>query len=210
MIHEVFPVGMLQCNCSILGDPVSREAVVVDPGADVAYIASRVAAHGLTVKQIVVTHAHIDHIAGALSLQALTGAPVLYNEGDLPLVAMMDVQAGWLGMATPDVAAPDGSLAHGDRFGVTGVHGTVLQTPGHTPGSLCLYLPDQALLLAGDTLFAGSVGRTDLPGGDAATLLRSIYTHLLPLPSETRVIPGHGPATTIGAEAAENPFLQGL
>ncbi len=210
MIHDVFPVGLLRCNCSILGDDASREAIVVDPGADIAAILARVAAHGLTVKQIVVTHAHIDHIAGALSLQLSTGAPVLYNQADLPLVAMMDVQAEWLGIATPEVKPPDASLAHGEPVGVAGLSGTVLHTPGHTPGSLCLYLPDHALLLAGDTLFAGSIGRTDLPGGDAATLLRSIHTHLLPLPETTRVIPGHGPATTIGAEVADNPFLQGL
>ncbi len=210
MIHDVFPVGLLRCNCSILGDETSREAIVVDPGADIAAILARVAAHGLTIKQIVVTHAHIDHIAGALSLQQSTGAPVLYNQADLPLVAMMDVQAGWLGIATPEVKPPDASLEHGASVGVAGLSGTVLHTPGHTPGSLCLYLPNHDLLLAGDTLFAGSIGRTDLPGGDTATLLRSIHTHLLPLPEATRVIPGHGPATTIGAEAADNPFLQDL
>ena len=210
MIHEVFPVGVLRCNCSLLGDAISREAIVVDPGADVVGILSRVAAHGLTVKQILVTHAHIDHIAGALALQQSTGAPVLYNQADLPLVAMMDVQAGWIGVAAPEVKPPDASLAQGDAFGVTGLGGIVLHTPGHTPGSLCLYLPVHNLLLAGDTLFAGSVGRTDLPGGDAATLLRSIHTHLLPLPEETLVIPGHGPATTIGAETQDNPFLQKL
>ena len=210
MIHEVFPVGVLRCNCSLLGDLISHEAIVVDPGADVTAILSRVAAHQLTVKQIIVTHAHIDHIAGALTLQQSTGAPVLYNQADLPLVAMMDVQAGWIGAPTPEVKSPDASLAHGDTFGVTGLRGTILHTPGHTPGSLCLYLPEQTLLLAGDTLFAGSVGRTDLPGGDTATLLRSIHTHLLSLPAETLVIPGHGPATTIGAEAESNPFLQDL
>ena len=210
MIHEVFPVGVLRCNCSLLGDEISREAIVVDPGADVAAILSRVAAHQLIVKQILVTHAHIDHIAGAQTLQQSTGAPVLYNQADLPLVAMMDVQAGWIGVATPKVKRPDASPAHGDTFGVTGLGGIVLHTPGHTPGSLCLYLPGHHLLLAGDTLFAGSIGRTDLPGGDTATLLRSIHTHLLPLPAETMVVPGHGPTTTIGVETQENPFLQGL
>lgn len=210
MIHEVFPVGMLRCNCSILGEEISREAIVVDPGADIAMIMSRLAAHGLSVKQIIVTHAHIDHIAGAASLQQVTGAPVLYHQADLPLIATMDVQAGWLGVATPEVKQPDTSLEHGARFGVAGLGGTAVHTPGHTPGSLCLYLPEHSLLLAGDTLFAGSVGRTDLPGGDTGLLLRSIHTHLFALPDETRVIPGHGPATTIGDERADNPFLRSL
>ncbi len=210
MIHEVLAVGVLRCNCSILADERSREAIIVDPGADVSLILQRVAALDLIVKQILVTHAHIDHIAGASTLQRMTGAPVLYNQADLPLVAMMDVQAGWLGVATPEVAQPDASLEHGASFGVNGLTGLILHTPGHTQGSLCLYLPEQALLLAGDTLFAGSIGRTDLPGGDIETLLRSIHTHLVPLPEETRVIPGHGPATTIGMEVAENPFLRNL
>ena len=210
MIHDVFAVGILQCNCSILGDELSREAIVVDPGANIGTIMARLAKHGLTAKQIVVTHAHIDHIAGASELKRLTGAPILYNPADLPLVAMMDVQAGWIGVATPEVSAPDQALEHGTVFGVDGVSGAVLHTPGHTPGSICLYFSDQALLLAGDTLFAGSIGRTDLPGGNAGLLLRSIHSHLLPLPEKSRVIPGHGPETTIGHELQENPFLRGL
>ena len=210
MIHDVFPVGVLQCNCSILGDETSREAIVVDPGADVATIVARLAKRGLTAKQIIVTHAHIDHIAGASALKRLTGAPILYNKADLPLVAMMDVQAGWIGVATPEVNAPDESLEHGASFGIDGVSGAVLHTPGHTPGSVCLYFSNQALLLAGDTLFAGSIGRTDLPGGNAGFLLRSVHTYLLPLPEKTRVIPGHGPETTIGREVEDNPFLRGL
>ena len=210
MIHEVLPVGVLGCNCSILGDERSRKALVVDPGAEIPALLARLAHHGLQVQQILITHAHIDHIAGAKSLQQLTGAPILYNQADLPLVAMMDVQASWIGVETPEVSAPDESLAHGDSFHAGGISGVVLHTPGHTPGSLCLYLPKESLLLAGDTLFRGSVGRTDLPGGDTSTLLRSIYTHLRPLPEQTRVIPGHGPETTIGREIADNPFLQGM
>ena len=210
MIFEVMPVGVLQCNCSILGDETTREAVIVDPGADLARIMARVAAHGLVVKQILVTHAHIDHIAGALALQRLTGAPILYNEADLPLVAMMEVQAGWIGVATPEVAPPDSHLGPGRSVGMGEITGTTLHTPGHTPGSVCLYLPQHDLLLAGDTLFAGSVGRTDLPGGDTERLLRSIHAELLGLPDRTRVIAGHGAQTTIGAERSGNPFLRGL
>ena len=208
MIRETFPVGMLQCNCSILGDETSREAIVIDPGDDIPRIMALVAKHRLMVKQIVVTHAHIDHIAGAQQLKALTGAPILYNQADLPLVAIMDEQAGWVGLTTtPDVAEPDGDLVDGQTVGVEGLAGTVIHTPGHTPGSICLYLPEESLLIAGDTLFAGSVGRTDLPGGDERMLLRSIKGRLMVLPEETLVIPGHGELTQIGREAEENPFL---
>jgi hydroxyacylglutathione hydrolase len=208
MIHEVIPVGPLQCNCSILGDETSREAIVVDPGDDIPRIMALLAKHNLTVKQIVITHAHIDHIAGAHRLKQLTGAPILYNKNDLPLVKMMDVQAGWLGIATPVVSNPDDTLDDGKLITVTGLTGSILHTPGHTEGSVCLYLPDQTLLLAGDTLFAGSVGRTDLPGGDTRKLLASIHDRLLTLPDEVTVIPGHGSRTTIGAERDSNPFLQ--
>ena len=215
MIHEIIPVGALQCNCSILGDEASGEAIVVDPGDDIPRIVAILDRHKLTVKQILITHAHIDHIAGAARLKQLTGAPILYNPRDLPLVKMMDVQAGWLGMPTPEVHPPDDTLEDGriiaigacPEQGRRGLSGNILHTPGHTQGSVCLYLPTQQLLLAGDTLFAGSVGRTDLPGGDGPMLLRSIRNKLLPLPDETVVFPGHGPKTTIGEERESNPFL---
>ena len=208
MIRETFPVGLLGCNCTILGDETSREAIVVDPGYDVPKILAALAKHSLTVKQIVVTHAHIDHIASAAELKRLTGAPVLYNQNDLPLVAMMGLQAGWIGVPEPEVKPPDHSLAEGEHVTVGGIDSTVLLTPGHTEGSLCLYIPDEHLLLAGDTLFAGSVGRTDLPGGNTGKLLASIHDRLLPLPPDTVVVPGHGPDTTIAREARSNPFLQ--
>jgi hydroxyacylglutathione hydrolase len=216
MILETLPVGPLQCNCSILGDETSSEAIVVDPGDDIPRILTLLAKHSLTVKQIVITHAHIDHIAGAHRLKQLTGAPILYNQNDLPLVKMMDIQAGWLGVPTPVVSNPDDTLDDGKLIAVgvspernqRGLTGLVLHTPGHTEGSVCLYLPDQTLLLAGDTLFAGSVGRTDLPGGNTSKLLHSIHERLLTLPDEVAVIPGHGPRTTIGSERASNPFLQ--
>jgi len=208
MILETFPVGPLQCNCSILGDETSHEAIVVDPGDEIPRIMALITKHGLTVKQIVVTHAHIDHIAGAQQLKALTGAPILYNQHDLPLVAMMDIQAGWLGLASvPLVLPPDADLADGQAVTVEGIAGSVIHTPGHTPGSLCLYVPAENLLLAGDTLFAGSVGRTDLPGGNTFKLLASIRERLLPLPDNTTVIAGHGPNTTILRERTTNPFL---
>ena len=208
MIHEILRVGPLQCNCSILGDETSLEAIVVDPGDDIPTILSVLDKHNLPVKQIVITHAHIDHIAGAQRLKRLTGAPILYNQNDLPLVKMMDVQAGWLGIPTPEVLPPDDTLDDGKRIAIIGLTGSILHTPGHTQGSVCLYLPDQTLLLAGDTLFAGSVGRTDLPGGDTTQLIASIHDRLLTLPDDVTVIPGHGPRTSIGAERDSNPFLQ--
>jgi glyoxylase-like metal-dependent hydrolase (beta-lactamase superfamily II) len=208
MIHEILAVGPLQCNCSILGDETSHEALVIDPGDNIPQIVALLAKHQLTLKQIIVTHAHIDHIAGAQQLKRLTGAPVYYNQLDLPLVAMMDVQASWLGIAPPEVAPPDADLPDNHPVAIVGLTGTVLHTPGHTPGSLCLYLPEESLLLAGDTLFAGSVGRTDLPGGDTRKLLSSIHNRLLSLPDEVKVIPGHGAATSIGEERDSNPFLQ--
>jgi hydroxyacylglutathione hydrolase len=208
MIHEVLTVGPLQCNCSILGDETSREAIVVDPGDDISRIMALIRQHSLTVKQIVITHAHIDHIAGAAKLKSLTGAPILYNQHDLPLVKMMDIQAGWLGIGTPEVPPPDDTLDDNKLISITGLTGSILHTPGHTEGSVCLYLPTQSLLIAGDTLFAGSVGRTDLPGGNTRKLLASIHERLLTLPDEVTVIPGHGNRTTIGTERESNPFLQ--
>ena len=216
MIHEILPVGLLQCNCSILGDETSREAIVIDPGDDISRIVALLEKHHLTVKQIIITHAHIDHIAGAHRLKQITGAPILYNQNDLAQVKMMEVQAGWLGVRTPTVNAPDDTLDDGKiisigaspELGRRGLTGSIFHTPGHTEGSVCLYLPDHTLLLAGDTLFAGSVGRTDLPGGNTQKLLASIHHRLLTLPDETIVIPGHGASTTIGSERSENPFLQ--
>jgi hydroxyacylglutathione hydrolase len=207
MIRETIPVGLLQCNCTVLGDENSREAIVIDPGYDIPRILALLEKHQLVVKRIVVTHAHIDHIAGAHMLQQHTGAPILYNQADLPLVAMMDVQAAWFDLAVPTVRAPDHSPADGELVSVAGIDAQVLYTPGHTEGSLCLHLPAEALLIAGDTLFAGDVGRTDLPGGSHRKLIGSIRERLLPLPDETVVVPGHGPLTTIAVERAENPFL---
>jgi len=210
MILETFPVGPLTCNCTILGDEVTREAMVVDPGDNIPEILSRLQKHGLTLRQIVVTHAHIDHVGGAAQLRKLTGAPVIMNQQDLGLLGMMQMQAGWLGVPTPEVAPPDASAEDGLTVGLTTLPAQVLHTPGHTPGSICLlfHFNDQHLLLAGDTLFAGSIGRTDLPGGNGQQILRSLRERLLVLPDATRVLPGHGPETTIGEERQSNPFLQ--
>ena len=208
MILESFPVGPLHCNCTILGDEVTHEAIVIDPGENIPEILSRLQKHGLTLRQIIVTHAHIDHVGGAALLKKLTGAPVLLNQRDLGLLNAMEMQAGWLGVATPEVAPPDASADDGLAIGLASLPGEVIHTPGHTPGSICLLFPNQHLLLAGDTLFAGSIGRTDLPGGDGRQILRSLRDRLLVLPDPTRVLPGHGPETTIGEERQSNPFLQ--
>jgi glyoxylase-like metal-dependent hydrolase (beta-lactamase superfamily II) len=210
MILETFPVGPLQCNCTILADEEAREAIVIDPGDEVGRIHSRLTSLGLKLKQILVTHAHIDHVGGALRLKRLTGAPILLNEDDLPLLKMMEKQAEWLGVATPETAPPDESLSDGQRVGLDSYPAQVLHTPGHTQGSVCLHFAPLKMVIAGDTLFAGSIGRTDLPGGDSPQILDSIRTRLLALPDETRVLPGHGPVTTIGTERKSNPFLRPL
>jgi glyoxylase-like metal-dependent hydrolase (beta-lactamase superfamily II) len=210
MIRETFPVGLLACNCTILGDEISHEAIIIDPGYDIPRILAALAAHQLTVRQILITHAHIDHIAGALELKRITGAPILYNQTDIPQLAAMDEQAKWLGVATPEVRPPDHSPADNETVAIRGIEGKILYTPGHTEGSLCLHLPAQNLLLAGDTLFAGSVGRTDFPGGDQDKLFASIRDRLLPLPDETVVVPGHGAETTLATERATNPFVMYL
>ena len=208
MILESFPVGPLACNCTLLGDEQTHEAIVIDPGDEVNRIHQRLTELGLKLKQILVTHGHIDHVGGALKLKRLTGAPIFMNENDLPLLAMMETQAAWLGIATPETAPPDGSLTDGATVGLEHYPAQVLHTPGHTQGSICLHFAPLNLLIAGDTLFAGSIGRTDLPGGNFDQIIDSIHSRLLSLPDETRVLPGHGSVTTIGEERRRNPFLR--
>ncbi len=210
MIHEILPVGPLQCNCSIFGDETTREGLVVDPGDEIAEILEIINRHGLKVKAIVITHAHIDHIGGAQKLKQATGAPVYMNLNDAELQKMLDVQATWLGMQTPEAVAIDAPAKDGDRVVVGATEFHVLHTPGHTQGSISLWIPSEGKLVAGDTLFRDSIGRTDLPGGDGKQILRSIHDKLLPLPEDTVVIPGHGDTTTIGREKRHNYFLQGL
>ncbi len=210
MIHEVLPVGLLACNCSIVGDEHTREGVVVDPGDDVTEILKIVHRHGLRVKTIVVTHAHIDHIGGAQKLKEATGALVSMSANDIPLYDHLDMQAAWLGMRPPDRTEIDSPAREGERLRAGGIEMEVLDTPGHTPGSISLWIPSAKRLIAGDTLFRDSIGRTDLPGGDGRKILRSIRDKFFPLPDETIVLPGHGESTTIGREKQFNYFLQGL
>ena len=216
LIHITVPVGLLQCNCSIIGDPVTREALVVDPGDEVTRILDLIGRHKLNVKAIVSTHAHIDHVGGLSKLHQYTGAPVLMHRDDLPLYQAMEMQAAFLGVLTPELTDVDQLLKEGDVLHWGPFEAQVIHTPGHTPGSVSLYLPHDAGKIAvpapqvfsGDTLFAGSIGRTDLWGGSMDQIMDSLRTKLMGLPDETIVYPGHGPATTIGDERHSNPFLQ--
>ncbi len=209
MLDQItFPVGPLACNCTILGDREAQAALVIDPGAEVGEIERLLEARGWKLHAIVVTHAHIDHIGGAEALRRASGAPVWLHPRDLPLAGTLGMQAQWIGVAPPPAPQVAGELTAAARL-MLGAHPVqVLETPGHTPGSVCLYLPEDGVLFAGDTLFAGSIGRTDLPGGDTGAILRSLHDVVLALPDATRVVPGHGPETTIGRERRGNPFLQ--
>ena len=209
MIHEIIPVGVLQCNCSIFGDEITHEAVVIDPGDEIATILMRLAERRLRVSAIVITHAHIDHIGGAAKLKEATGAPIYMNADDQELYDHLDEQASWLGVETPARTTVDVNIREGDTLSPGGTEFRFLHTPGHTQGSVSVWIPAENKLVAGDTLFRDSIGRTDLPSGDFRDILRSIHTKLLTLPEETIVIPGHGETTTIGREKARNPFLQG-
>jgi hydroxyacylglutathione hydrolase len=208
MIHEIFPVGPLQCNCSIIGDETTREAMVIDPGDDIEDVLGIISKHNLQVKQIVITHAHIDHVGGAMKLRAATGAPLLLNQNDYALLKMLDAQAAWIGVESPGKVEIDESVGQADTVKPGSLIANVIHTPGHTEGSVCLYFPAEKKLIAGDTLFAGSIGRTDLPGGSFEKIIRSLHQKVLALPDETVVVPGHGPLTTIGEERESNPFLK--
>lgn len=208
MIHKIFPVGPLQCNCSVIGDEKTHEAMVIDPGDQIEEILDILRQEKLTLKQIVITHAHIDHVGGAMKLKEATGAPILMNQNDYALLKMLDMQAAWVGMRPAGEVKIDEAVSQGRVLKIGEISSSVIHTPGHTEGSICVYFPAEKKLIAGDTLFAGSIGRTDLPGGSMDKIMRSLHTQVLALPDETEVVPGHGPLTTIGEERETNPFLQ--
>lgn len=213
MIVETFPVGLLQCNCIILADPVTKEAIVVDPGDDFEKVRAALARHDLTCKAILNTHTHIDHVGANEPLKDATGARLMLHEADLPLYDNLKVQSAWMGgmIPAPTRAKVDEHIHQGDHLKVGSLEVEVLHTPGHTPGSLCFHIDGpKPLVLSGDTLFAGSIGRTDLWGGDFNEEIASIRSRLFALADAARVIPGHGPETTIGRERRGNPFLLGL
>ncbi|MGD0511806.1 MAG: MBL fold metallo-hydrolase [Terriglobales bacterium] len=208
MIHEILPVGPLRCNCSVIGDETTHEAMVIDPGDEIQSILALVRKHNLQVKQIVITHAHIDHVGGAMKLRAATGAPILLNQNDYDLLKMLDIQATWIGVPPPGKVDIDQSIGQSDTIKAGSLTANVIFTPGHTEGSVCLYFPVEKKLIAGDTLFAGSIGRTDLPGGSFDKIIDALHDKLLALPDDTVGTPGHGPQTTIGEARANNPFLK--
>lgn len=209
MVHRVFPLGLLACNASLVGDEDTRDAIVIDPGDQPGALLDAIAQGNWKVREILFTHAHIDHVAGAAELQRLTGAPVAMHRLDLPAYDSLPEQAAWVGMPTPERVAIARWLNEGDEIQVGGHCFRTLFTPGHAPGHVSFYCAAQGLLISADVLFQGGIGRTDLPGGDFATLMESIRTKLLTLPDDTVVVPGHGARTTIGEERRSNPYLNG-
>jgi glyoxylase-like metal-dependent hydrolase (beta-lactamase superfamily II) len=207
MIHEILAVGDLQCNCSILGDEATREAMVIDPGDEADRILAAVEAHGLSVRSIVITHAHIDHVMAVAEVRRATGAPVSMHPGEKELYENVAAQAAWLGVPTPERVEIDTWLKAGDTLRLGETEMEVRFTPGHSPASISLWIPSEKKAIVADTLFRRSIGRTDLPGGDHATLIRAIREKLFTLPKETVVVPGHGDLTTIGEEIRWNPFF---
>lgn len=199
--------GQFAQNCYLVADAASRECVVVDPGEDSRRILEEISRRGWRVTAIWLTHAHVDHILGVAAVREATGAPVHLHPADRPLYDGLPQQAQWMGLPAQAAPQPDHELRAGGRVGVGPHEFEVRHTPGHSPGSVSFIAP--GIALTGDALFAGSVGRTDLPGGNGAALLSSIRRELLPLPDDTIVYSGHGPASTIGAERATNPFLTG-
>lgn len=205
MIFKCIPVGSIEANCYIIGCPETRLAVVVDSGDEGRRILSHVQKHGLRVLYIINTHGHLDHIGANGAVKEATGAQILIHSGDAPMLT--DPALNFSKFMGHPIAGPpaDRLVQDGDVLQVGTLRLNVIHTPGHTPGGICLLIGDH--LITGDTLFAGSIGRTDFPGGSHETLIESIKEKLLILPDETRVYPGHGPESTIGEEREGNPFL---
>jgi hydroxyacylglutathione hydrolase len=210
LLLETFAVGSFQCNCSVLGCPDTKEAIVVDPGGEHLRILEIVRHYDLTVKWIIHTHAHLDHIYETRDVKEQAGGTIALHQDDSFLYDGFAMQAAMFGWQVRPVLPVEHWLRDGESLPFGKQAAEVIHTPGHTPGSCCFRVQSSTgpLLLAGDTLFQRSIGRTDLPGGDFATIQRSIKQKLYTLDPDTAVIPGHGPATTVGDEARHNPFVQ--
>jgi hydroxyacylglutathione hydrolase len=208
MIFRSFPVPPLGCNCSIIGDSLTKKAIVVDPGGDHEGILATLRDLDLTVSLIIHTHAHFDHFLASGEMHKATGAPLCLHRADQPLWENLELQCQLFDVPYNPVPAPNQWLGDGETLNLGNLSAIATHTPGHTPGSMCFHLESEKLLLAGDTLFRGSIGRTDLWGGDAAAIERSIKERLYTLDEATRVITGHGPETTIGFEIRNNAFVR--
>ena len=209
LIRQTFSVPPLGCNCSIIGDPATKQAIVVDPGGDAERILHEVRRLGLVVTAILHTHAHFDHFLASGKMKQATGAVLCLHEDDRELWNMLDVQCRMFGVPFVAVPPPDYWLKDEEKILFGGMTAVAMHTPGHTPGSMSFHIPDSRIVLAGDTLFRGSIGRTDLWGGDFDAIEQSIRERLYSLEDRTLVVTGHGPETEIGVEKESNQFVRG-
>jgi len=200
-------VTPLLSNCYLVGDPASREALLVDPGDFTEEVAAMVQPEGYRVGRVVLTHGHFDHVSGAAAAKRALGAPLWLHAGDLPQLARLPQISAAFGFEPPEQPPVDHHPVDGERLRLGEVEGVVIHTPGHSAGGICLHFPAEKLLFTGDTLFAGSVGRTDLPGGDWRSLRDSIREKLFPLGDDVRFFPGHGDPALLGDERRQNPFV---
>lgn len=205
IVRKSFPVGPLQCNCTVIGDTKAGMGYVFDPGGDAAMIMATVEKLGLRIVGIIHTHAHLDHILAAGEIRKQTGAPVWLHRSDKNLWDSLEQQCRMWGVPYSPIGDPDHWIEDEQDLECGG---NCIHTPGHTPGSTSFYFEDSSLLIAGDTLFMGSVGRTDFPGGDAGQLKKSIQQRIYCLDESAAVVPGHGPETSIGQEMRFNAFVR--
>ncbi|HOO38964.1 MAG TPA: MBL fold metallo-hydrolase [Deltaproteobacteria bacterium] len=207
MLLSTVVVTEFMTNCFIVGDDATKEAIVIDPGGEAGRIVQEIKNLGVEVKAVVNTHAHVDHIGALKEIKNTFNAEIMLHNLELPILQTASRMGRLFGVSIEEPPEPDRFLADGDQVICGSLTLTVIETPGHSPGGISLVTSDGQYCFAGDTLFAGSIGRTDLPGGDYHTLIQSIKTRLIPLGDDVKVLPGHGPATTMGNERRYNPFL---